>query len=229
MNLDVFGRQTSLYLPGIAMSSDEEAGGEMEEVLELQKLKEAYGAAMSEAEHLKRLKAIQAKWSGKLGKGASAKARAKFIWRDVRGKTAVVAADFTAARAQMPGDFKADPDCRSGILSNFKGNNQCKFRRRMAIIDGKHTRYRMVLLNNGKYCFQVGYDVTGDGDSDDDDDDDDEEDDKKAKPQAMAVEPPPAPPQICGRRGRGAKDKTQDKPEAAEDPPAPPGKRTRRK
>ena len=209
------------------MSSDEEAGGEMEEVLELQKLKEAYGAAMSEAEHLKRLKAIQAKWSGKLGKGASAKARAKFIWRDVQGKTAVVAADFTAARAQMPGDFKADPDCRSGILSNFKGNNQCKFRRRMAIIDGKHTRYRMVLLNNGKYCFQVGYDVTGDGDSDDDDDDD-EEDDKKAKPQAMAVEPPPAAPQICGRRGRGAKDMAQDKPEAAEEPPAPAAKRTRR-
>ena len=194
----------------------------------LQKLKEAYGAAMSEAEHLKRLKAIQAKWSGKLGKGASAKARAKFIWRDVRGKTAVVAEDFKGCRKHMPGDFKADPDCRSGILNNFKGNIECKFRRRMAIIDGKHTRYRMVLLNNGKYCFQVGYDVTGDGDSDDDDDDD-EEDDKKAKPQAMAVEPPPAAPQICGRRGRGAKDKTQDKPEAAEDPPAPPGKRTRRK
>ena len=210
------------------MSSDEEGGGEMEEVLQLQKLKEASGGAMSDADYHRRLKAIQAKWAGKLGAKAGGKARAKFIWRDVRGKTAVVAEDFKGCRKHMPGDFKADPDCRSGILNNFKGNNECKFRRRMAIIDGKHTRYRMVLLNNGKYCFQVGYDVTGDGDSDDDDDDD-EEDDKKAKPQAMAVEPPPAAPQICGRRGRGAKDKAQDKPEAAEDPPAPPGKRTRRK
>ena len=30
----------------------------------------------------------------------------------------------------------------------------CTFVRRIAIIDGKERRYRMVLLNSGNFCFQ---------------------------------------------------------------------------
>ena len=209
------------------MSSDEEGGGEMEEVLQLQKLKEAYGGAMSDAEHHRRLKAIQAKWAGKLGAKAGGKARAKFIWRDVRGKTAVVAEDFKGCRKHMPGDFKADPDCRSGILNNFKGNIECKFRRRMAIIDGKQTRYRIIALNNKKYCLQIGYEMGADGSSDDDSDDDKDGEEKEVEKPAAA---PPAQPQpaAASARGKGGKNKSQEEPEAGEEPPASAAKRTRR-
>ena len=33
--------------------------------------------------------------------------------------------NFKEVRAKMKGDYKSDPDCRSGMLSNFKTNKNC--------------------------------------------------------------------------------------------------------
>ena len=79
-----------------------------------------------------------------------------------------------------------------GQLANFKGvNRHCKFMRRLAIIDGKERRYRMVLLNNGNYCFQMATDISGDDSEEEDDDDGDDNEDEEDAPGPL---PPPAAP-----------------------------------
>ena len=106
----------------------------------LDELKAHYGDLMTGAEYKKHKKAILASFSGQMFKAPGG---AKFIWRDVKGLTNVKAKDFKEVRAKMKGDYKSDPDCRSGMLSNFKANKNCTFVRRLAIIDGKERRYRI--------------------------------------------------------------------------------------
>ena len=127
----------------------------------LEALKVAYGDLMSEAEHKRRKKAILARFSGKLLKGGGgAKRRARLSWHDVPDLVNVKGNSFKEVRAKMKGDYKSDPDCRQGALAHFKSNKQCKFVRRLAIIDGKERRYRMILLNSGNFCFQLATDIT---------------------------------------------------------------------
>jgi hypothetical protein len=107
-------------------------------------------------------------------------------------------------RAKMKGDFKSDPDCRSGLLANFKANKNCTFARRIAIIDGKEERYRMVVLNNGNFCFQVATDLTKpDSDEEDDDEHDKEEEDEEEEDEPPPPPPPPAA-EAKGRKRKGA-------------------------
>ena len=126
----------------------------------------------------------------------------------------------------MKGDFKSDPDCRSGMLSNFKTNKNCSFARRLAIIDGKERRYRMVFLNSGNFCFQLATDITAPT-SDDEEEDDEEEDEEDAEdeeePSAPAAAPAPEP----KSRKRAAAPKKAD-PMAAEAEAQPPGDRAKR-
>ena len=112
----------------------------------------------------------------------------------------------------MKGDYKCDPDCRSGELNKFKNNKQCKFVRRLAILDGKERRYRMVLLNNGNFCFQLATDITADdSDDDDDDDDDDGEEEEEEAP------PPPPPPPAAPKNGKRVAAPKKAEPRAAEE------------
>ena len=196
-----------------------EESDEMAALVALDEVKAKYGSMMSAAEYKKRKKAILASFSGQMfaSAGPGYKARARFIWRDVPGMTNVKGKDFKEVRAKMKGDFKSDPDCRSGLLSNFKANKNCTFARRIAIIDGKEKRYRMVVLNNGNFCFQVATDLTKtdseeDADDDEEDEDDDDEDGAPAPPPA----PAPAP------KGGGKRKRAPEKPPAeAEDEAGP--------
>ena len=105
----------------------------------------------------------------------------------------------------MKGDYKSDPDCRSGMFANFKSNSKCVFARRLAIIDGKERRYRMVLLNSGNFCFQLATDLTA---TDSDEEDDDEEEDGEEEDQDDdAPAPAPAP------KGRKRKEAPKEAPE----------------
>ena len=93
--------------------------------------------------------------------------------------------DFKEVRAKLKGDYKSDPDCRMGQLANFKGvNRHCKFMRRLAIVDDKERRYRMVLLNSGNYCFQMATDITADDSQEEDDDEDDDNEEEEGAPPA---------------------------------------------
>lgn len=196
-----------------------EESDEMAALVALDEVKAKYGSMMSAAEYKKRKKAILASFSGQMfaSAGPGYKARARFIWRDVPGMTNVKGKDFKEVRAKMKGDFKSDPDCRSGLLSNFKANKNCTFARRIAILDGKEKRYRMVVLNNGNFCFQVATDLTKtdseeDADDDEEDEDDDDEDGAPAPPPA----PAPAP------KGGGKRKRAPEKPPAeAEDEAGP--------
>ena len=114
----------------------------------------------------------------------------------VPGLTNVKGTDFKQVRAKLKGDFKSDPDCRQGALANFKSNKECKFVRRLAIVDGKERRYRMVLLNSGNYCFQMATDISGDDSEEEDDDQEDDQDEEEAP----APPPPPAPAPKNGKR-----------------------------
>ena len=98
-----------------------------------------------------------------------------------------------------------------GQLANFKSNRHCKFMRRLAIIDGKERRYRMVLLNNGNNCFQMATDITGDDSHDEDDEEDDEDEEEEGAPPA----PPPPPPAAPKNSKRAAAPKKAE-PSAAE-------------
>lgn len=196
-----------------------EESDEMAALVALDEVKAKYGSMMSAAEYKRRKKAILASFSGQMfaSAGPGYKARARFIWRDVPGMTNVKGKDFKEVRAKMKGDFKSDPDCRSGLLSNFKANKNCTFARRIAILDGKEKRYRMVVLNNGNFCFQVATDLTKtdseeDADDDEEDEDDDDEDGAPAPPPA----PAPAP------KGGGKRKRAPEKPPAeAEDEAGP--------
>ena len=206
--------------PHLETTMDEaEESEEMAALVALDEVKAKYGSMMSAAEYKKRKKAILASFSGQMfaSAGPGYKARARFIWRDVPGMTNVKGKDFKEVRAKMKGDFKSDPDCRSGLLSNFKANKNCTFARRIAILDGKEKRYRMVVLNNGNFCFQVATDLTKtdseeDADDDEEDEDDDDEDGAPAPPPA----PAPAP------KGGGKRKRAPEKPPAeAEDEAGP--------
>ena len=185
-----------------------EESEEMAALVALDELKAKYGSMMTAAEYKKRKKAILASFSGQMFATAPAyRPRAKFIWRDVNGMTNVKGKDFKEVRAKMKGDFKSDPDCRSGMLANFKSNSKCVFARRLAIIDGKERRYRMVLLNSGNFCFQVATDLTKtDSDEEDADDDEEEEDDDDEEDDAPAPAPAPAP-VPKSRKGKRAPEK----------------------
>ena len=206
--------------PHLETTMDEaEESEEMAALVALDEVKAKYGSMMSAAEYKRRKKAILASFSGQMfaSAGPGYKARARFIWRDVPGMTNVKGKDFKEVRAKMKGDFKSDPDCRSGLLSNFKANKNCTFARRIAILDGKEKRYRMVVLNNGNFCFQVATDLTKtdseeDADDDEEDEDDDDEDGAPAPPPA----PAPAP------KGGGKRKRAPEKPPAeAEDEAGP--------
>ena len=206
--------------PHLETTMDEaEESDEMAALVALDEVKAKYGSMMSAAEYKRRKKAILASFSGQMfaSAGPGYKARARFIWRDVPGMTNVKGKDFKEVRAKMKGDFKSDPDCRSGLLSNFKANKNCTFARRIAILDGKEKRYRMVVLNNGNFCFQVATDLTKtdseeDADDDEEDEDDDDEDGAPAPPPA----PAPAP------KGGGKRKRAPEKPPAeAEDEAGP--------
>ena len=197
-----------------------EESDEMAALVALDEVKAKYGNMMSAGEYKKRKKAILASFSGQMfaSAGRGYKARARFIWRDVPGMTNVKGKDFQEVRAKMKGDWKSDPDCRSGLLANFKSNKKCVFARRMAIIDGKEKRYRMVQLNNGNFCFQVATDLTK-TDSDEEDADDDEEDEDDDDEDG-APEPAPAP--APAPKGGGKRKRAPEKaPAEAEDEAGP--------
>ena len=180
-----------------------EESEEMAALVALDEVKAKYGNMMSAAEYKKRKKAILASFSGQMFATAPGyKPRAKFIWRDVKGLTNVKGKDFKEVRAKMKGDYKSDPDCRSGLLSNFKSNKNCTFARRLAIIDGKERRYRMVVLNNGNFCFQVATDLTKTDSDEEDADDDEEDEDDDDEDGAPAPPPAPAPAPKGGKRKR---------------------------
>ena len=173
--------------------SSEDDDDKMAALQALDALKEAYGGFMSTAEYNRRKKALLARFSGRLFQGGgAARRRARFSWRDDAGLTNVKGGSFKEVRAKMKGDYKCDPDCRSGELNRFKNNKQCKFVRRLAILDGKERRYRMVLLNNGNFCFQLATDITADDSEDDDDEESDEDEEEEEAPPAPP--PPPAAP-----------------------------------
>jgi len=193
------------------MSSDEE-DDKMAALEALDAVKQRYGELMTKAEYNRRKRAVLARFSGKLLKGGGgAKRRARFVWRDVPGLTNVKGTDFKEVRAKLKGDFKSDPDCRMGNLSNFKGvNRNCKFQRRLAIVDGKERRYRMVLLNSGNYCFQMATDISGDDSEEEDDDEEDDEDEEEAPA-------PPPPPAAAAKNGKRAVAPKKAEPPAAEE------------
>ena len=110
----------------------------------------------------------------------------------------------------MKGDYKCDPDCRSGELNRFKNNKQCKFVRRLAILDGKERRYRMVLLNNGNFCFQLATDITADDSEDDDDEESDGDEEEEEAP------PAPPPPPAAPKNGKRVAAPKKAQPRAAE-------------
>ena len=177
--------------------SSEDDDDEMAALQALDAVKDRYGDLMTKAEYNRRKRAVLARFSGKLFKGGGGpKKRARFVWRDVPGMTNVKGTDFKEVRAKFKGDFKSDPDCRMGNLANFKGNRNCKFVRRLAIVDGKERRYRMVLLNSGNYCFQMATDISGDDSEEEDDDQEDDQDEEEAP----APPPPPAPAPKNGKR-----------------------------
>ena len=210
------------------MSSEDEAPkGELAELEELEKLDAAYGGAMTAAEKLRRRRFIMNKYSKK-GPNGEAQSRAVIQWKDVPGKTKVKAKTFKEARAQMKGDWMADKDCRGGRLGNFKGDKNCVYRRRVAIIDGTETLWRMVQRTDQTYTFQTGRQVGKDDDCDDDDDDDEDEDDEEEEDQSAAagVKPaakkqraaPPPEPKKAPKKAAGV----------VEEPPAVGAKRSRK-
>ena len=207
------------------MSSDEE-DNEMAALEALDAVKDRYGDLMTKAEYNRRKRAILANFSGKLFKGGGGpKKRARFVWRDVPGMTNVKGTDFKEVRAKFKGDYKSDPDCRMGSLSNFKGvNRNCKFQRRLAIVDGKERRYRMVLLNSGNYCFQMATDISGDDSEEEDDDQDDDQDEEEAP----APPPPPAPAPKNRKRAVAPKKPEPPAAEEAGSSSDPPAKRSRK-
>ena len=206
--------------------SSEDDDDEMAALQALDAVKERYGDLMTKAEYNRRKRAVLARFSGKLFKGGGGpKKRARFVWRDVPGMTNVKGKDFKEVRAKFKGDFKSDPDCRMGNLANFKGvNRNCKFMRRLAIVDGKERRYRMVLLNSGNYCFQMATDISGDDSEEEDDDEEDEQDEEEAPA-------PPPPPAAVPKNGKRAVAPKKAEPPAAEEAgssSALPAKRQRR-
>ena len=192
--------------------SSEDDDDEMAALQALDAVKERYGDLMTKAEYNRRKRAVLARFSGKLFKGGGGpKKRARFVWRDVPGMTNVKGTDFKEVRAKFKGDFKSDPDCRMGNLANFKGvNRNCKFMRRLAIVDGKERRYRMVLLNSGNYCFQMATDISGDDSEEEDDDEEDDEDEEEAPA-------PPPPPAAAAKNGKRAVAPKKAEPPAAEE------------
>ena len=206
--------------------SSEDDDDEMAALQALDAVKERYGDLMTKAEYNRRKRAVLARFSGKLFKGGGGpKRRARFVWRDVPGLTNVKGTDFKEVRSKLKGDFKSDPDCRMGNLANFKGvNRNCKFMRRLAIVDGKERRYRMVLLNSGNYCFQMATDISGDDSEEEDDDDDDDNEDEEDAP---APPPPPAAPKDK-KRAAAPKEAEPSAAEGASSSTEVPAKRVRR-
>ena len=92
-------------------------------------------------------------------------------------------------------------------------SKNCTFARRLAIIDGKERRYRMVVLNSGNFCFQVATDLTKADSDEEDDDDDDEEEDGEEEEDAPAPPPAPAP----APKGRKRKEAPEKPPPEAEE------------
>ena len=128
----------------------------------------------------------------------------------VPGLVSVKGTDFKEVRAKLKRDYKSDPDCRQGALANFKSNKNCMFVRRLAIIDGKERRYRMVKLNSGNVCFQLATDITSPGSDDEDEVSDSEEEEPGGAPPA-----PPPPPAASKKLKRAAAPKEAE-PRAAE-------------
>ena len=210
------------------MSSEDEAPkGELAELEELERLDAAYGGAMSAAEKLRRRRFILNKYSKK-GRNGEAQSRAVIEWKDVPGKTKVKAKSFKEARAQMKGDWKADKDCRGGRLGNFKGDKDCVYRRRVAIIDGTETLWRMVQRTDQTYTFQTGRQIGKDEDCDDDDENDAGEDDDEEEQQSAAADVPPAASRKRAAPQPEAKNPKAKAKEVVEEPPAAVGKRQRK-
>ena len=195
--------------------SSEDDNDEMAALQALDAVKERYGDLMTKAEYNRRKRAVLARFSGKLFKGGGGpKRRARFVWRDVPGMTNVKGTDFKEVRAKFKGDFKSDPDCRMGNLANFKGvKRNCKFMRRLAIVDGKERRYRMVLLNSGNYCFQLATDITADDSEDEDEEDSEEEGEKE---EAEKAPPPVAIAPAAPKNGKRPAAPKKAEPKAAE-------------
>ena len=128
----------------------------------------------------------------------------------VPGLVNVKGTDFKEVRAKLKRDYKSDPDCRQGALANFKSNKNCMFVRRLAIIDGKERRYRMVKLNSGNVCFQLATDITS-PDSEDEGEEEDSDEEGAAGPP-----PPPSPPPPAPKNGKRAAAPKKAEPRAAE-------------
>ena len=80
-------------------------------------------------------------------------------------------------------------------------------------VPGKERRYRMVLLNNGNFCFQLATDITADDSEDEDEEDSEEEGEKE---EAEKAPPPVAIAPAAPKNGKRPAAPKKAEPKAAE-------------